>query len=488
MKKQLFIVGLCVLLAGFLWSCKDDVTSAGESVLDDDDAIIVLVDTFPITSGIDSCKAIISQADSCLLGEMETDYGLLRASVMTQLACPEGFSYPEGATVDSICLFMYYSSWEGSGLSPMAISAYMMDKKTFNYNSTYPTDLQLSDYCTMDENGHPAFPILVNHRIVAASEKMDSVVDSYGNVMPMVRMRLNDNFKDYFWAIQSFESQEAFNKQFKGLVIESSFGSSTILNVSNLSMGVYYSFKYNKAGKDTTIHTMKSFYANAEVRMVNRLEYRDKREWIEELKKDSDTYNYIIAPAGVYTRMVFPMARITDSIMAHMITIDGEDIKFKRPYVNKAAVRVAVENVYSGSASQKTRNDWLQPADHMLLIKEESMERFFAKKELPSDTCALLSALTQSVDSSGNAIYYYTYDLSDFLTNQLRQLNTDDELRMMLVPVSVNTTNTAGSATGGITAVRQQETLSATKIRSAKNGMELELVYCGFAIPNFLDE
>ena len=124
----------------------------------------------------------------------------------------------------------------------------------------------------------------------------------------------------------------------------------------------------------------------------------------------------------------------------------------------------------------------------MLLIKEESMERFFAKKELPSDTCALLSALTQSVDSSGNAIYYYTYDLSDFLTNQLRQLNTDDELRMMLVPVSVNTTNTAGSTTGGITAVRQQETLSATKIRSAKNGMELELVYCGFAIPNFLDE
>ena len=253
-------------------------------------------------------------------------------------------------------------------------------------------------------------------------------------------------------------------------------------------MGVYYSFQYEKAGRDTTVHALKSFYANSEVRTVNSLQYRDKQEWIDELKNDSDTYNYIIAPAGVYTRMVFPMARITDSIMAHMITVEGTDTITKRPYVNKAEVRVSVENVFSGTDATKQRNDWLQPAGYMLLIKEESLNRFFSKKELPTDTCALLSALTQSVDSAGNAIYYYTYDLSDFLTNQLRKANMSDELRMMLVPVSVTTSSTTSGTTGTITAVRQQETLSATKIRSAKNGMELELVYCGFAIPRFSDD
>ena len=119
----------------------------------------------------------------------------------------------------------------------------------------------------------------------------------------------------------------------------------------------------------------------------------------------------------------------------------------------------------------------------MLLIKEESVSRFFAKRELPSDTCALLSSLIQGTDSAGNAIYYYSYDMSDFLTNQIRQKNTEDELHMVLLPVSVSTGTS--STTTAYSSVRQQETMSATKIRSAKNGMQFEIVYSGFAIPAY---
>ena len=156
---------LCVGLT----ACKDDVGTAGQAVLDDEDAIIVLADTFALHSEIDSCKAIISQADSFLLGEIETDYGLVRGSILTQLACPEGYSYPDGATVDSICLFMYYSSWVGDGYSPLAVNAYLMDRGTFAYSRTYPTDLNISDFCSREK------AILVNHRIVVAAEKLDSI-------------------------------------------------------------------------------------------------------------------------------------------------------------------------------------------------------------------------------------------------------------------------------------------------------------------------
>ena len=124
------------------------------------------------------------------------------------------------------------------------------------------------------------------------------------------------------------------------------------------------------------------------------------------------------------------------------------------------------------------RNDWLQPAAYMLLIKEQSVDRFFANKELPSDTCALLGALTTDKDSVGNTIYYYSYDLSVFITNQLRQQNNDSILNMLLVPVTVGTSTT--SSTTVVSSVRQQQTMSATKIKSAKNGMQLELVYSGF--------
>ena len=269
-------------------SCKGDVATTGESVLDPADKIIVLSDTFPIQSEVNECEAIISQADSFLLGEIETDYGLLRASILTQLACPEGYTYPDGFSVDSVdsvCLFMYYSSWVGDPNAPLSVDAYMMDRGTFRYSSTYPTDLNISDYCSRDKS------ILTNHRIVVASEKLDSIQNDAGTYVPVIRMRVNDDFMRYFATIQSFESQEKFNEQFNGLLIETSFGSSTVLNVSDIALGVYYHFKYNKAGRDTVVDDMKAFYANSEVRTVNHLHYENKEGWIETLQNDSDSYN-----------------------------------------------------------------------------------------------------------------------------------------------------------------------------------------------------
>lgn len=479
MSKRFAGIGLLVmLLACCMTACKDDSSSAGSAVLNEEDAIVVMADTFPLTSMVENSGSVIAQSDSCLLGEIETDYGLLRASILTQLACPEGYHYPVGATIDSICLYLYYSSWVGDGYSPLAINVYMMDKKTFSYYGTYPSDLKIEDYCSRDKS------ILTNRRIVVATEKLDSIQDDNGNYVPMLRMRVNDDFKDYFWSIQSFESQDAFNQLFKGLLIESSFGSSTMLNVSDLALGVFYSFTYSKAGRDTTVHDMKPFYANAEVRSVNHLQYQDKEALVEELKQDSDTYNYIIAPAGVHTRITFPMGRIADSIMEHMVD-DGRITK--RPYVNKAQVNITVENVFQGSSSDITRDTWLQPAKYMLLIKEESAQRFFAKRELPSDTCALLSSLIQGTDSAGNSIYYYSYNMSDFLTNQLRQENLDEELDMLLIPVTVNE-GVTGVTSSAYSSVRQQETMSATIIRSAKNGMQFEIVYCGFTMPKTAQE
>lgn len=469
MNKRLALIGLLIAIACAWSACQNDETNVGEGVLEDHDRIIVLCDTFKITSEVDSCEAIISQADSFLLGEVETDYGLLRASILTQLACPEGYSYPPDFTVDSvdsICLFMYYSSWIGDANSPMAINAYMMDNETFKYSQTYATDLNIADYCSRDSS------ILTNHRIVLASEKLDSVRNNDGKYIPMIRMKVNDDFAEYFASIQSFTTQEEFNKKFKGLLLETSFGSSTMLNISDIALGVYYRFGYKKAGKDTVVHDMKAFYANSEVRTVNHLYYQDKQEWVEKLQKDSNTYNYIIAPAGVYTRLRFPIKRIAELIEANTI--------LKRPYVNKAAVRVRVENK-SANTKPTNREEWLAPANHMLLIREESMDRFFAFRELPSDTCALLGQLTQGVDSAGNTIYYYNYDMSDFLTNELRQGTElgDSILNMVLVPVSVESSAVSSTASS-VTSVRQQQTMSATKIRSAKNGMQLELVYSGF--------
>ena len=464
MNKPFSFLGILLVIVCCWSACKDDVASAGSGVLDADDEITVYVDTFPLRSMTDSCKAIVSRTDSFMLGEVETDYGLLRGAILTQLACPEGYHYPSGEQiksldVDSMFLFIYYDSWTGDATSPIAIDAYRMDKKTFNYSTEYMTDLNIEEYCSRQ------YPILTNRRIVVATEKLDSIQNSNGDYVPMLRLRVNEDFQNYFWSMQSFESQASFNEQFKGILLESSFGSSTMLNISGIALGVYFHFMYEKAGRDTLVRDMKAFYANSEVRTVNQLSYANKKQTIENLQKDSDTYNYIISPACAYTRMIFPIKRISDTIMSHMTAdIAGYTDTVKR------------------SESQKQRNDWLQPASYMLLIKESSMDRFFAKRELPTDTCALLSPLVQSVDADGEYIYYYTYDLSEFITNQLRHPTDEEDLKMMLVPVSV-VADASGSGVSRYSAVRQQATMSATQIESAKNGTEFEIVYSGFSLP-----
>lgn len=473
-KKIVYIVlGVCCAL---LSACDSDRMTAGSSLLGDGDAIIVRADTFALSSTLAPCGSIITAPDSFLLGELMTDYGTVRAEIFTQLACPTGFMYPENAEVDSVCLFMYYRDWVGSGNSPMSINVYEMDRDVIEYDLSYRTDIKVEDYCSLEDS----CLLVAREPLIVAGQKVDSVYDDYTDTyVPVVQCRLSDAFAKRFFAMRHYTSQEDFNAFFKGLYITPTFGSATVLHMTDISIAVYYHFSYAVQGRDTTVSDMKGFYANAEVRQLNRIAYQDKEAMVDKMQQDSALYNYIVGPAGVYTRMQFPMKDIEETITEHLEYKDT----VKRPYVNLAQLRVDVLNVYDGSESQMEPNDWLQPAEYMMLIKEESMERFFLKKELPRDTVAILSALSSTIDSLGNIVYYYSYDLNTLLTNQLRQNDPVDTLNMLLVPVAVETVTNSSYGTTSVVSVRPSQTMSATKIRSAKNAdspMSLQVVYSGF--------
>ena len=464
------------MLAALMASCDTDLAGIGSSILTPGDSIVVKADTFSLNSRIDSSNAIVSLPDSALLGELESDYGTIRAEILTQLTCPEGYEYPSNAVIDSISLFFYYTSWVGDGYAPLSVNVYEMDGKQLNYSRQYKTDINLSDYCSRTKS------ILRNRRIIVASEKRDSMLSSSNVYVPMVRM-MTDSTSDFFRrfsAIRKFTTQDEFNKQFKGLLLETDFGSATMLNVKDIAMGVYYHFSYDKAGRDTTVNDIKVFYANSEVRTVNRISYMDKDALLQNLANDSTRYNYIIGPAGVHTRISLPVRQMEQRMHQNLVEtiFSTGDTLIKRPYVNLAELRVDVENVFSGSASTLTRNDWLQPAPYMLLVRDASAERVLKGSEIPTDTCAIVGTLTQGTDSLGNPTYYYSYDLATLLTYELRKDSTPAWLDMRLVPVNVQTATT--SSTTIISSVKEAQTLSATKIRSAASGLTLKMVYSGF--------
>jgi len=476
MSKRFAFIGVLMAVVCGWTACKNDLLSTGSGILYDSDSIVVIADTFELQSRIDTSGAIVSLPDSMLLGEIETYYGTMRAEILTQLTCPEGYSYPANAVIDSIGLFFHYSTWVGDDKAPLAINVYEMDGKQLNYAKTYYTDIDVPDYCSRTKS------ILRNRRIVVASEKIDSLVDANGNYAPMVRMMM-DSTSDFFHrfaSIRSFTNQEEFNKQFKGLFIETDFGSSTMLNIKDIAMATYYHFSYDKQGRDTTVDDMKVFYANSEIRSVNHIQYMNKAQLLAKLQNDSADYNYIIAPAGIFTRIALPVKKMANAMHENLIeTIDENgDTLLKRPYVNLAELRVDVTNVFSGSTTDRTRDDWLQPTPYMLLVRDASATRVLEGKEIPTDTCAIVASLTTSVDSIGDQIYYYTYDLATLLTQELRKDTVPDVLEMRLVPVTTQTATT--SSTTIISSVKDAQTLSATKIRSAQSGLSLKVIYSGF--------
>ena len=477
-KNKPFIT-IVLLLATLVVGCQENNSiSAGASTLPDND-IRVMSDTFAVTSQLDSCVAISLTPDSFLLGECDTHFGTIKADILTQLACPEGFVYPGGETavVDSICLYLYYKNWYGDGKTPLGITVYEMDKQSLQENASYPNNLQISDYCSLAESAH----IVTDSKIVVPATPSDSSYSSQNDTyVPTIRIKLTDEFAQRFFAIKDFDSQKAFNQLFKGLYICTDFGASNVLYINDITMTVFYHFTMNRAQLyDTIIHDTRSFYANEEVRQVNRFTYPNRQSILQQYSQVKDT-NYIVSPANIYTELTVQMDEIYNRIDAQL----GDTAAY-RVYINRADLTVDV--LYSDSVTGRPRDNWDTPASYMMLIQKENMAEFFSTNKTPSDSVAIITSLSATTDSLSNVIYQYSYDLSDMLTKQIRSEQKVDQLTFVLVPVAITT----NSSTGAILSVKPLQTISATRIRSANKletsndstipPMDIEVVYAGFS-------
>jgi hypothetical protein len=290
--------------------------------------------------------------------------------------------------------------------------------------------------------------------------------------VPTIRIKLSDEFAKRFFQIKDFSSQKAFNQLFYGLYICSDFNASNVLYINDITMTVFYHFTMNRAQlNDTIIHDTRSFYANEEVRQVNRFTYPNRQSILQQYSQVKDT-NYIVSPANIYTELTVQMDEIYNRIDAQL----GDTAAY-RVYINRADLTVDV--LYSDSVTGRPRDNWDTPASYMMLIQKENMAEFFSTNKTPSDSVAIITSLSATTDSLSNVIYQYSYDLSDMLTKQIRSEQKVDQLTFVLVPVAITT----NSSTGAILSVKPLQTISATCIRSANNPdipMDIEVVYAGF--------
>lgn len=400
-------------------------------------------------------------------------FGIVKADIISQFAAPEGFQYPDSSILDSVCLYLYYQNYVGDGRSPLRITAYALDGEVMEYEGKYLSTEPVSRFCSMADSTR----IIARDALLEAAKGTGDTVsrNSSGGTLMRVRMRMNDDYARKLFAIKKFGSQEEFNKLFKGLYITTDFGTGTLLYVVDIAIGLHYHYYY-PTGPDTYAKQKdtKYWYANNEVRQINRYDYRDLLEAYGELLDDS-TCNYITSPMGFYTRISIPMKTIREQVLTR---VEG-----KRPYVNMANLRIDILNY----TSEKTyEDDWGAPSNVMLLIKEDAFDRFFYDDAVISDTCAMYSDTYQELDSTtAEKRYYYKFSMASLLTTYLRDTvgSLSDTLHMIMVPVDITTTQS--SSTTVISSISQKQTWTVTSVRSSSSEsepMDIEIVYSGFSV------
>lgn len=439
---------LLILLSLLTFSCADDLTSIGVGIQPTSDAIQVKADTFHVSTENVYVDYIFSRPDSFLLGSFYNEtYGTTRADILAQVNCPVGYMYHPLAQVDSATLELVYISYFGDKNSPMEISAYEMDKKTFSYSTPYPTNLNPTDYSSLQS-------IVTRNRVITPTKGGGKIAFQVKN---SVAQRLFDS--------NNYTSTEKFLQNFGGIYITTNFGASSLLNIRQINMILHFHYTYRKNNKDTTVNLSRNFPANSEVRQVNRFQFPDRNEFV----KERTDVNYVAAPANLQTRVNIPLKKMKERM--------NDSINGKKLTMNSALMRVDATEISTDTLSHPV-------VSYMLLIKESAIDRFFTSKELPSDTCAIVGQFTASrIGTTSEYEYYYSFNVAKLVANELKiaeKLNQEPEknLKMRLIPVRVKM-----DTNNNITEVSQQFIMSAITIKSgqnAKSPMKINAVYSGF--------
>ena len=440
---------MLVLVAIFSFSCADDLTNIGESIQPGSDEILIGADTFHVSTENVFVESISTRQDSFLLGTFYNEkYGSTQADILAQVNCTLGFMYPPQSTPDSALVILYYNTWFGDNYSPIDVNIYELNKKTFNYTTQYPSNLDPFEYTDKSIN--------LGRRIFTAKDNSGTRVSS-----SYIAFKMDNAFVNRFFDDSAYSSETNFLNFFKGLYITANFGASTILNIGKIDMELYYHYTAQKNGRDTVIKDMKTFPANEEVRQVNRFLHNDR----DLLVKQRDSVNYIASPANINTRVTIPLKRMKE----RMLSQSGN----KTLTMSSAQLNVEITDFETATLAMPVTS-------YLLLIKEDSIDNFFNKNKLPDDTYAMVSQYSYSpIYTGGQYRYYYSFNTATLIANEIKNNeNPDNNLRMRLIPVRVKVgTNNA------ITEVKQQFLMSGVTIRSGVNTispMRINAVFTGF--------
>jgi hypothetical protein len=427
-----------------LFSCSDDLSNIGSSIQPDSDIIQLHPDTINLSNTDSTYKveSIYAISSTALLGSF-TDpvYGSLQCDYLAQFDCPENFHFPElyGGKLDSVTMLLTYRSYIGDSLAPLQVSVYQLNNPLLKETQS---NVLASKYCDKS--------ILLGRKGYTAANV--SQTNPAGSSYKTVQIKLSDDVAQKFYAEvknnpSTFATNAAFQKFFKGIYVTNSYGSGSVLTIDDTRMNFYYLDSISKKKNstlDSTVTNVVSLAVTGAVYLANR--YTNTN--IDNLAK-ADTVAYLKAPAGLFTKLKFPIGKL-DSIVGK----------------SKLTGAKLVLNTYRVESNFTT----LQPPPAVMLIKESDVDNFFSKSYATNATYKNSYAFAPR-NSSDNT---YTFsNLSAFLSNDLNStLLPSATENLVLMPIALTQ-----DAYGNITGIKQMNQPSALKIKTNNDNLRLTLVY-----------
>lgn len=463
-----------------LGACDDNLTKVGTTIQPPEDLITVYTDTFQMKASTVRLDSVFAKTSDCLLGEMyDPVYGNIKADVLCQFYCEEGFEFskePYNGKIDSVELLIFHPyrssgglNIYGDSLSPMQLTVYPIDRPLAR---NFYTNDNPENYSDM-QNPFGAATFTAHDFSISDSVRNAVNENGYKTFTPYIRIKLPTELGQKFYEEtinnpSSFASQDAFNEFFPGIYITNTYGSGCLVKTQgeHIEMHIYYNHaEKDTLGQDSLIFRYELFGVSKDIIQINRFENHN----LDQLLDENDTHTYVRAPAGVCTRLVLPTTEISANVDINDRYINGFTLELK--YLPE--------------------DEWdyaYAPPSHLLLLPEDSLITFFEKGSVEnyttsfisyghSESSGVTSPYSTSAGYNSSTRTYSFGNVSPLLKAHIDN-SPDKDLNLLVIPV--NRTPLYSNSAYYTTDIKHSFDLAGARIRTEEEFMKVVVLSSKF--------
>lgn len=405
---------IALLMASAAVSC-DETSEIGSTIVDD--AIDIVVDSsFTLKGSTVRNPAVMSRSLTQLIGNMDIPgYGVLHSNFANQYM--PALNLPTDGTIDSLTVALRLQvapgGFVGDSIVPMQLTVYRMkDLMTVPVYSNSP----LPDFDMSTPLARKTYNV---------ADFRDSVEYTSGRVIDvqLPDALARELYDAYITAPDNFVTPGAFAQNvFRGLVVNSTYGSGRMTQISKNGLTLKYKRTWHDADKDkdtTAVESGTFFAVTPEVINNNYITYTPDEDVARRITAGE---HIMAAPAGYDIHIDFPGREVVNRFRAAAADYS---------VVNNLSMRIPVERLFTSGP--------VLPPPYVLLVLTSEREKFFANNSLTDN-------ITSFYATYNTAGYYEFPDLRPYMQYLLEKETIEDkDVQFTLCPINVETTQSGSS-------------------------------------------